>query len=418
VLAPHARYGLAWCLVEREQVAEAATLLGWFRDDAAVGADPTLTRSALEMLSWCQAQGEDPEAAEKSFLKFAEQKPDPQALLNGARAVSEAWRRVGQPDRAVNVFTYLTRTPAVHVEALVEATWVLLDAGRLDDAAARLAEAAGVAPRHEGVLETSFFLAEAYFDKGQGQRSIPLYAAVSALPEHRLADEALYKQGFEHLRAGDPAAARPLFERLVKEHGQSPLRVEAQFLAGESAFRLEDWTGAVALLEQVVELAAGHEVMSKARFRLGMALSKLERWEQAEAVLADLAREDPKFVSLAEAELWRARALAALGKDRAAESAFQRVVAQDRGVLAARAQIGLGGLDRRAGRTETALSTFLKVAVLYAHEEEVAQALLLAGECLEELGDQDKARDRYREIVQAHPQSSVAAEAARRLSGS
>jgi TolA-binding protein len=155
--------------------------------------------------------------------------------------------------------------------------------------------------------------------------------------------------------------------------------------------------------------------MSKARFRLGLALSQLQRWEQAEAVLADLARENPGFPSLSEAELCRARALAAQGKDRAAEAAYQRVVAQDRGVLAARAQLGLGALDRRAGRTENALSTFLKVAVLYAHDEEVSQALLLAGECLEELGDQAKAADRYREIIKEHPQSSVAPEARKRL---
>jgi TolA-binding protein len=93
-------------------------------------------------------------------------------------------------------------------------------------------------------------------------------------------------------------------------------------------------------------------------------------------------------------------------------------VSKDRGVLAARAQIGLGELDRRAGRTEHALSTFLKVAVLYAHDEEVAQALLLSGECLEDLGDTVRAQDRYREIVQEHPQSSVAPEARERLGNS
>ena len=53
--------------------------------------------------------------------------------------------------------------------------------------------------------------------------------------------------------------------------------------------------------------------------------------------------------------------------------------------------------------------------MLYGHDEEVAQALLLAGQCLEDLGDQAKAKDRYREIVDNHPQSTVAEEARRRL---
>lgn len=417
VLAPHARYGLAWCLVEREEIEKASTLLGWFRTEAAADADPTLTVSALELLSWCQAKGEDPEAAEISWLRFAEQSADQQAVLNGARAVSEAWKRAGEPDRALNVYTYLARKPALRTDALVESTWILLDAGRLDEAEASLTGAAAQAPGHPGVVEASFFLAEAFFESGQGPRAIPFYARVSTVPGHRLADEALYKEGFERLRGDDPAAARPLFERLVAEHEQSPLRGEALFLAGECAFRLEDWGGAVGLLRQVVEQESGHEVVSKARFRLGVALARLERWPQAETVLADLVREDPAFPGLAEAELWRARALAAEGKDRAAEAAFQRVVENDRGVLAARAQIGLGQLDRRAGRTEQALSTFLKVAVLYAHDEEVAQALLMAGECLEELGDRPRAEDRYREIVQQHPETGVADEARKRLAG-
>lgn len=417
-LVPNARYGLAWCLVEREQTEEAASLLAWFRSDEAARADATLTVSALELLAWAQSQGEDPEAAEISWLKFVEKSDDPAAVLNGARALSEAWKEVGDPERALNVYTFLSRRPDVRVPALVEAAWILIDAGRLDEAGARLAEAAAEAPRDAAVLEAGFFLAEAWFDAGDGAAAIPLYAAVAADPAHRLADEALYKQGFAHLRADEPAAALPCFDRLVREHMQSPLTVEAQFLAGESAFRLPDFEGTVARLKPLIEHAPKHEVASKARFRLGLALAQLERWSQAEVVLADLARTDPDFPTLSEAELWRARALAAQAKDRAAEAAFQRVVERDRGVLAARAQIGLGELERRAGRTETALSTFLKVAVLYAHEEEVAQALLLAGECLEELGDSAKAQDRYREIVQAHPQSSVAAEAARRLSGS
>ncbi|MHC5210438.1 MAG: tetratricopeptide repeat protein [Planctomycetota bacterium] len=417
-LAPHGRYGMAWCLVEREQVADASKLLSWFRTKAAEGADPTLTVSALELLSWCQVQGQDPEAAEASWLKFAEQSSDPDAVLNGARSVSEAWKQAGETDRALNVYSFVARIPEVRTEALVESTWILLDAGRLDEAESSLAEASKQSPTDESVLEASFFLAEAWFDKGEGQRAIPLYAKVSKVPAHRLADEALYKQGFEHLRADDPAAARPIFERLVKEHEQSPLRVEALFLAGESAFRMEDWAGTAQLLTFIVEQEPGHEVASKARFRLGMALSELEQWKRAEAVLADLVREDPDFPSLSEAELWRARALARQGNDRAAEAAYQRVVANDRGVLAAQAHIGLGELDRRAGRTETALSTFLKVAVLYAHDEEVAEALLLAGECLEDLGDSAKAKDRYREIVKAHPESRVAAEARKRLAGS
>ncbi len=59
---------------------------------------------------------------------------------------------------------------------------------------------------------------------------------------------------------------------------------------------------------------------------------------------------------------------------------------------------------------------FLKVAVLYASEEEVAQALLEAGGCLETLGDPERAGSQYREILERHPNASAASAARERLS--
>ena len=55
------------------------------------------------------------------------------------------------------------------------------------------------------------------------------------------------------------------------------------------------------------------------------------------------------------------------------------IVAEDGGVLSARARIEVGKLDMASGATDDALSEFVKVAVLYAHDEEVAEALVLAG---------------------------------------
>src|SRR6185503_11903503 len=123
----------------------------------------------------------------------------------------------------------------------------------------------------------------------------------------------------------------------------------------------------------------------------------------------------PQFPNLAEAELWRGRALAAQKKGRAARAAFERTLALDQGELAAQARLGVAGLLEGEGRTDDALSEYLKVALLYAHEPSVAEALFRAGRALETLGDPKKAAERYRELVTQHAASPFAREARERL---
>ena len=84
-------------------------------------------------------------------------------------------------------------------------------------------------------------------------------------------------------------------------------------------------------------------------------------------------------------------------------------------MLSAQAHIELGRLALAAGNRDDALSEFLKVALLYADDEEVAHALLLAGQSLERLDQLDNARRHYREILDDHPNASHAAAARERL---
>jgi len=91
------------------------------------------------------------------------------------------------------------------------------------------------------------------------------------------------------------------------------------------------------------------------------------------------------------------------------------VLGLDKGQLAARARLALGALLEQEGRIEEALSEYLKVALLYAHDEEVAEALFRAGTCLEQQGNTEPAQKQYREVLAEHPQAGFAAQAKERL---
>ncbi len=411
-LAPAARYGMAWCAVEDADLTAADRLLTPFV--AAAEATPE-RHAALELLVWCRQQSGNPAGAEEAWRALRTMDPADPRVTETARMVAQAWTSAGEPARALAVLD-LTAGKGDATRARIEAAWVALDAGDLEGAQERVDALAGADVAATERAEVAFFLGEACFERGLDAQAVQAYAAACAVPDHPLLDASLYKLGFTLLRTDEPEQAIAPLRRLVEEFADSTLLGESLFLMGEAAFRSGEFAAAVGPLQRLLTESPGHEVAARARFRLGLSLGQVERWAECEAVLSDLARLHTDFEHRSEAELWRGRALAALGNARGARAAFQRVIDDDRGLLAARALIGIGQTERSQGQVESALSTFLRVAVLYGHEQEVAQALLFAGECLEDLGDREKADDRYREILERHPDADVAAQARRRLS--
>jgi TolA-binding protein len=264
------------------------------------------------------------------------------------------------------------------------------------------------------VAEASFHVGEARAARGEtdAARSLFRNALVAANP--RRAD-VLYRLGFVELQREEYQAAAEALRALVEEHAESELVPEALFLWGEALFRLERPADAAEVLGRARGAAREPELQAKVLFRLGLALGELERWSECEAALTELAQRHGDFPNLAEAELWRGRALLAQEKGRAARGALERTIALDKGALAARARVALGKSLEAEGRSEEALSEYLKVALLYADEEALPEALFRAGGVLEALGDPAKARQQYEELVEKHPRAAQVAEALARI---
>jgi len=421
-VVPEAGYGLAWCRYQLGDPAHAAALLDRVATDRA--ASEELRAAAWELAVWAHAKSGDPQAATAALRGFDRACDDDARVFDAGRTVVAAWRDAGRPRQGQAVLDELLGSledEEVAVGILLEGTYLALEQGELDRADAHVQvalrrddgspQARRVKPE---VAEACFFVAEARFSNEENERAIALYRA-AASEQSPLRADALYKLGFVLLRTGDPEEAEKALVTLVDEHPTSELFGESLFLLGEARFRRGDHAGCVDALERLRREAPRHEVMPKALFRLGIALARLERWDACEAALAELARTAPEFPNLAEAELWRGRALAATRKPRAARQAFERVGALDRGQLAAQAHLGLGGLLEDEGRIDDALSEYLKVAVLFAHDEEVAEALYRAGTCLERLGDASKALEQYDEVVARYADSNHAARARERI---
>lgn len=436
--AAQAAYGQAWCAFERHDLGACrqalAPLLGAVeaRPSKKRGAareiqadtppDAELRPAALELSIWVEVEDGQLESAASAWHELAALGGDEARVLAGARRILSALRETRRFDAAEALLGECLaslRTPALAAEALLEGTYLALERADPQAAEATLgrAQRAGADPAR--VAEAGFHVGEARLAAGDEARALALFAAAAAGPSPRAAD-ALYKLGFVHLARGELEPAEAALGKLLELHPESELVPEARFLRAECAFRRRDFEPAArdfAELARRVETGTGAsaELRARALFRAGLACGELARWSECAAALAELARVAPAFPNLAEAELWRGRALAAQDQGRTARAAFERTLALDQGQLAAAARLGLGQLHEREGRLDDALSEYLKVALLYAHEEAVAEALLGAGRVLEAQGQGEQAAARYRELVDEHGASPLAQRARERL---
>lgn len=410
--AARARYALAWNAWEAREHAACEELLAPLVADAR--AEPTLRAAALELaLSAQLALGRLDEGL-ASWRALAELGADEPRTFESARRLLAALREKGDERRAGALLDECARRfPARRGALELEGLYLALERQDLAGAAAALERARKNGGDPAPILEAAFHLGDAELAAGDARAAEAHLLDATRAPHARRAD-ALYKLAFAQLARGEVDGARRALAKFQAEHADSPLAPEAGFLAGECAYRGGDLAAAATAFAAVLPGARG-ELRARILFRAGLTAGALERWNECEAALSELARDHADFPNLAEGELWRGRALLAQKKLRPARAAFERTLALDQGELAAGARLGLGRIAAAEGKHDAALSEYLKVALLFAHEPSVAEALYRAGEALEALGDPAKAAARYREVLAEHARSTFAAAARERL---
>ncbi|MFT5733485.1 MAG: TolA-binding protein [Planctomycetota bacterium] len=417
-LSRNARYGLGWARYQAGEYAPATEPLWDVARDS--GASEELRTASLELLVWSFAKAENPTDAAVAFQAFASRSSDEQRLLSAARLVDGVLAEAGDLDGRKSLWQSLTtkfKGAEGVASARIELGFVALDQGDIQGAAQQAIAGRQALPESPDVAELLFFVGEAYYEAGDDERAAPLYVASSQYAADEVAERALYKGGFSELRRGQNANAAKAFGTLVERFPKGVLAPESMFLAGEACYREEQFEASAVWLRQMVKDFPSHASRSKALFRLGLTEGRLENWGASADALGSLVSRYPDFASLTEAELWRGRALSRRGDRRAARQSLGRVIESDEGILAAQARIETGRILEDENDLEGALSEYLKVAVLYGHAEECAEALVRAGEVLERSGEAERARERYEEVLEDYPKTKYAVEAKKRLAG-
>jgi TolA-binding protein len=424
-----ALYAHAWSLFSLSRFDEAnASLSRLFASERPDAPLPKETAAAALELSVSVARArKDGTTARASYQRLAQLVPDgertPESALVAALALDEG----GDPRAAAELLEDAARRfPrfAGRDRLLYQRALSLEKAGESERAKALLAKLAGEMARSPLAASAAFELGEKAYAAGDWDGALAQYAKAAGSGDgggdgvaaaSGVADAALYKSGWCHFQTGRFLEAAEAFAQVPVRFEKSPLSGESRFLAGESLYRAGKHESASAALSEFLSLHARHEHRAKALFRLGVACGELSRMDECHDALAKLLREFPDFELRIEADLWLGRALLARKRTHEALSRFDAVIQADRGVLAARAHLGRGDALLEQGRVEDALGEYLKVALLFGSEAEVARSLYQAGQCLERLGDKEKAKARYRELVERHAQAPDAEAARARL---
>jgi len=209
-----------------------------------------------------------------------------------------------------------------------------------------------------------------------------------------------------HRELGRLDSAGKLFLALLRDDPDTPYfdAVPLTWLAANPSSALEQaarqWLGADGPAAAVL-LGASH------------LLSTAERPKALERLETLVADKDPRIAALAQAQIWRARAVKA-GDGQLAR--WSVLVERFPEPLRAGPYLVLGRALAQYGQTEAAALAVLRVAVLYPQDRRLlAEALWDAGQLLERLDHAAGAADVYQELLAGCPDTRAAAGARNRL---
>jgi len=409
--------GLAWCVFELGDDAGCAELIARGLAHPQVG---ELEAELLELRSALHHRQQDWAAAVADAEQFLHQygKHARAPAMRYSQGVALA--RSGEQVRARQVLAALAKDGGY--ERMDRVSYELAWACRRgnDEAAALQAFAAVAKDSKDPELagEANLHLGVARLEQGDERAGRELLGKVEGKHKGR----ALYRLGFfdlEHCK-DEPqrlARAKGAFAAIAQLPNE-PLAAEATFLLGECCVRAADQRGAADAFQALLAADSKHERAQSARLQLGECCVALGHGDAAAAVLEEFLRGKPEDrTEQARAHLALGRARVLRGEHDKAEPSFAKVTELSEGPLAAEAQYRLGESRAARGDLNGAADAFVKLPILYAHEEWVRKGLLAAGRTYEQLQQPQKARRFYEELLRRFPASAESQDAQSRLRG-
>ncbi|MEI7899885.1 MAG: tetratricopeptide repeat protein [bacterium] len=414
---PQAEYYVGW--LNLDEKADGLAETNFLQVVKQVPADPLAADSRLQLgLLFLRAQrfkeaGEQLAALRSAFPAFA--KMDEVVYSAGV-----ALARQDQNDQAADLFkTVLDKYPkaAMADRAAYELAWCHRRANRKEAAVKVYDTLLQRYPQSPVVERARFEMAELSFDAKDFDAVIgQLKQTITGATDKNLKEQAMYRLGWAYLSKNDPEAAAQAFEAMLAEFSASEKSAMAHYQAGEMRVKLKAFEPALVHFTAALANPEAKEIRESALIRQGEMQTLTGKFSDASATYLLVQSEFP-------ASKWIQQARFGAGWALENQRQYERAMAEYRKVIAERAsdelsvrsqfQIGecLFGLERY----DEAMQELVRVDVNYKAPAWSGKALFEVGRALEAKGDQARAAEQYRAVMDRFQKEDVGAAARTRL---
>ena len=414
--------GVAWARYRSEKYQEA---LAAFRQLVREYPTNNLAQEAVYMEAVLFEKLQQPDQAITAYTslleKYAEHPRRPDALYRTAMLLEENQQQA----EAIELYRRLISEHGADWSqidvALYRYAWLLRDAGQGELAVEPFTVLNKNHRDSQFWPDATYRLASAALEQGDTATAQQLIdALVAAEPPPDIYAHTVYLQARIARSANDWKTVEAVFQRLIEQAPNNPLRPTAEFWLAEAAYQQDNFDAAgtrfKALAAQLETLSAGLRPVTL--LRQAQLLAQQQRWEESLQIASRLDSDFGDFPQRAELDYVVGQAMVSQAKFTEARTAFSRAAPRDgsnKTETAAMAQWMIGETYMHQEDFESAMREYLRVEALYAYPQWQAVALLQAAKCSEKLNQPQQAAQLYQQILDKYPESQVSQQAASRL---
>lgn len=206
----------------------------------------------------------------------------------------------------------------------------------------------------------------------------------------------------------DLDGAAEMFLNLIQEYPDVTLNEDAYAWLGQHLFDQKKYSDAATAFEALLAYRPDYPKPERLLFKIAECKQQDGKAEEALAGFQKVIDAAPGSALATESTYRMARMYEALDKPAEARERYQQAANTNTGEVAARARFRLGELAESEGQFDDAARNYMRVAILFLHEELSPESLLRAARCFEKDGKPSQAAKTYREVVEVFPESSQA----------
>lgn len=329
---------------------------------------------------------------------------------------AETLQKVGQHQLSVNAFQDFLEAFSLFgnvVEAHWGKAWSLWELGRYAEAGGAFENVMELTEDPARRVEAQFKIADAALAEGQYSLASERFASfVDAYPDHPLCTQAVIQQAEAMVQGGNAEDAQTVLEKLLSESQDASLHTRIELRRAQYYELAGEWDHAIQRYRRVIDNSVTKEHIVEAHYRRGVARYQLGRFEGALEDFAGIGERGDSVLLVEEAEYMRGWCLYMLGRDPEALAAYEQFIRDhEESELVSRVLFWLGEYHWNGGQFEGSETQFRTCAEQDPMGDLADQALFWAARAAVRQQAYRRANGYIADLVKGHGESVLLAEA-------